>query len=78
MRTSLAVALFLALPTAAFAGDFADAFPAFPCMDGWMACIVGGQAQDPDLKPDSTGLPSPANARIGFWDLQPTAGFSPF
>lgn len=64
----------------AWAGTWADfeaAFPTFPCQDGWAACVVDGKPLHPDLQPGGTGMPQPADLRVG-WDLQPTASFSPF
>ncbi|MEZ4239361.1 MAG: hypothetical protein R3F59_25040 [Myxococcota bacterium] len=57
---------------------FAAAFPLEPCQDGWMACRVGAQPLDPGLAADARGLPVQAAARLGWFDLQPTAAFSPF
>ncbi|MCA9492802.1 MAG: hypothetical protein KC621_22870, partial [Myxococcales bacterium] len=77
----LVLGLALAVPTAAHAqswSGFSGAFPAFPCQDGWMACIVGGQAVDPGMQSDADGHPLPADMRVGWFDLQPTATFSPF
>ncbi len=79
--------LFLALLTggmivsAAHAASWADyetAFPLFPCGDGWVACRVDGSANTPDMQEDSTGMPVPSSWRIGWFDLSPTDGFSPF
>lgn len=59
--------------------DYSSAFPAFPCQDGWMGCVAeGGQRLEPELQPDGTGMLNPANARIGWFDLQATSNFSPF
>lgn len=57
---------------------FEVSFPMFPCMDGWAACVVDARVVDPDLQVDSSGKVSPADARIAFWALEPTAMFSPF
>lgn len=59
-------------------GNFEAAFPMFPCHDGWMACRVEGQTVSPDLARDGTGMPVPADFRLGWFDLKPTASFSPF
>lgn len=53
--------------------SFAAAFPSFPCQDGWMACLVGGEAVTPDLEGGVV-----AGARVSWFDLKPTASFSPF
>ena len=58
--------------------DFAEAFPLLPCHDGWAACIVDGDHVDPGLVSDSTGMPTPASMRVGWFDLKPTPTFSPF
>jgi hypothetical protein len=71
------VLLVPSLANAASWADFAAAFPAFPCSDGWMACRVDGQAVTPDLHADASGHLVPADLRVG-WDLQPTLAFSPF
>ena len=57
--------------------DYEEAFPAFPCMDGWMACYQDGERVTPDLQRRG-GMPSPANARVDWFTLEPTSGFSPF
>jgi len=59
-------------------GDFEGAFPLFPCQDGWIACLVDGEALTPDLQEEPSGLPSAADLRIGWFDLNATAAFSPF
>ncbi|TVQ91050.1 MAG: hypothetical protein EA397_11180 [Deltaproteobacteria bacterium] len=84
MRTTAALTTFLALTfgsTPAFAGgwaDFASAFPLSPCQDGWLGCIVNGEAVGPNLAKDSTGAPTPSDLRVGWFDLEGTASFSPF
>src|SRR5688572_2616704 len=70
-------AFFGSVAFAAGWSDYSAAFPAFPCQDGWMACVVDGKTVTPDLQKGSTGLLQPADLRVG-WDLQPTAAFSPF
>lgn len=71
----------LAASTAAFAGgwgDYADAFPLFPCQDGWMACLVDGESVNPDLLKSGKGLPVPSSMRVSWDTLEPTHTFSPF
>lgn len=80
MRTRL---LFFALlvPQLALAqgwSDYEGLNPAFPCQDGWMGCIQDGQTVQPEVQTDSQGFPRPADLRIGWFDLEPTSGFSPF
>ena len=74
------MAILLAAPSAQAAewSDFEEAFPLFPCADGWMACKVDGEAVTPDLRADGSGMPLPANMRIGWYDLKATSAFSPF
>lgn len=70
--------MFLLLLTAAHAAGWADfgaAFPAFPCQDGWMSCLVGGAAVGPE---PSGAEATPSDLRISFRDLDATASFSPF
>jgi hypothetical protein len=72
--------LFLLGSQTASAGDwghFAPAFPLFPCADGWVACQVEGRAQGPDLVA-ADGVPAATNARISWFDLEPTLALSPF
>jgi hypothetical protein len=70
--------LVVSVAQAAGWADYEDAFPMFPCNDGWMACLVDGQAHSPDLHSDSEGLPTPASWRLSWFDLSPTSTFSPF
>jgi hypothetical protein len=72
--------LWLALAPAHAAGwaDYAPAFPVFPCPDGWMSCIVAGESVGPELGRDGAGMPAPSDLRVGWFDLQPRATFSPF
>ena len=58
--------------------DLDNAFPPLPCQDGWAGCIVDGQQVDSDMQRDSQGIPVPAQARLGWFDLEPTSTFSPF
>lgn len=84
LRTLLAPSLLglcalLTLP--AMAGGWSSynaAFPGQPCQDGWAGCIVGGGAVTPGMSKDSAGRPVPSDARVGWFDLKPTAVFSPF
>jgi hypothetical protein len=57
---------------------FDDAFDPLPCPDGWAACVISGQTVDPGMVRDSASRPHPANMRVGFFDLKPLPGFSPF
>ena len=59
-------------------GDYESAFPLFPCQDGWVACLVDGESLNPDLQAEPSGLPSAADLRIGWFDLNATSSFSPF
>ena len=71
----------LLLPNFAAAQDWSDFSainPAYPCQDGWMGCIQDGQVVQPEVQTDSQGFPLPADLRIGWFDLEPTSGFSPF
>ena len=52
-------------------------FPAVPCSDGWLGCVVGGQSLGAGAA-SVAGVPTAANARLNWWDLQPTAALSPF
>ncbi len=52
-------------------------FPAVPCSDGWLGCVVGGQSLGAGAA-TVAGIPAAANARLNWWDLQPTAALSPF
>ena len=58
--------------------DYSTAFPIYPCQDGWMGCIVDARIVNPDMAKDSTGVPIPANLRVGWFDLKPTTTFAPF
>jgi hypothetical protein len=76
-------ALLLVLGFAAHAqtagwSSFESAFPVLPCQDGWAACMTHGQHVDPELRRDTAGRAVPSDARIGWFDLQATAAFSPF
>ena len=82
-RLPMLLALGAALATSTTAraaawSDFAEAFPALPCQDGWAACLTGGGAVSPDLQRDRSNTPMPADMRVNWFDLQPTAAFSPF
>lgn len=55
-----------------------SAFPTLPCTDGWAGCVVGGVAMGPGMLRDAAGRPLPADSRIAWFDLQPTAALSPF
>lgn len=71
--------LALALPaTAGGWQSFSAAFPVAACQDGWAACITSGGAVGPGMLHDTAGRPIPSDGRLGWFDLQPTASFSPF
>ncbi len=80
-RAMLAGLGLLALALPATAGgwqSFAAAFPTNACQDGWTACITSGGAVGPGMLHDTAGRPLPSDGRLGWFDLQPTASFSPF
>lgn len=80
-RTLLLLAgLGLALPVAASEGwsKWAAAFPSVPCGDGWLGCRVGTSAHGPAPGKDAAGRPVRADLRLAWFDLAPTAAFSPF
>ena len=58
--------------------DFDAAYPLRACSDGWSGCIVDGAPLDPSGVKDAAGRPHPADARVGFFDLQPLPAFDPF
>jgi hypothetical protein len=75
------ISLLAAASFPALAGGWSTyntAFPGFPCSDGWAACLSGDQAVGPGMSRDGAGRPIPADARVGWFDLKPTAVFSPF
>ena len=76
----LPLALFgiTSLATAATWTDYKAVFPALPCLDGWSACLVGSASVSPNTVNDGAGRPHPADMRIGFFDLDPLPGLSPF
>ena len=76
----LVLALLGAIPTATAAGwtTWENVFPAMPCQDGWAACLGSAGALDGGSLTDAAGRPLPADARIGWFDLKPTAALSPF
>ncbi|MCB9687432.1 MAG: hypothetical protein H6738_04000 [Alphaproteobacteria bacterium] len=76
--TSLALALAPSAASAQSWSSFAEAFPAFPCQDGWMACSVGQGHLDPDLQRDAEGMPQRADLRVDWFDLRASSSFSPF
>ncbi|MEO0605493.1 MAG: hypothetical protein AAF211_28945, partial [Myxococcota bacterium] len=51
--------------------DFRPAFPAHPCTDGWAGCMV-------DEVRVGNGETLPTDLRVDWFDLTPTAVFSPF
>ncbi len=77
--TGLPLTLLLSANTA-FAGwgDFEALFQAFPCPDGWMACLVAESPLTPEPITDGAGIPGPSSMRVGWFDLAPTRAFSPF
>ena len=71
----------LGLSTVALAqgwSSFDAAFPGLPCSDGWAACIVDGTVVSPGMVLDDGARPHPADMRLGFFDLDPLPGLSPF
>ena len=71
----------LGIASVALAADWSEfdsAFEALPCPDGWAGCIIGGQPVNPGMVTDSAKRPHPADMRVGFFDLLPLPGFSPF
>lgn len=73
--------LVLIVSPVALAGSWSDlstAFPALPCQDGWAACRLDGSPLDPEMQLDSENRPLPADMRLGWFDLEPTAAFTPF
>ena len=54
------------------------AFPTNPCADGWTGCLVEGAAVTPGVARDAAGRPVLSGSRVGWFDLAPTASFSPF
>ena len=79
-RMTVALALLFGAQTAQAQSwaDFESAFPVFPCQDGWMACLVDGEAVNPELQQEPSGLQVSADLRIGWFDLNATSNFSPF
>ncbi len=57
---------------------WASAFPTNPCADGWTGCLVEGAAVTPGVARDAVGRPVVSGSRVGWFDLAPTASFSPF
>ena len=57
---------------------WASAFPTNPCADGWTGCLVEGAAVTPGVSRDAVGRPVVSGSRVGWFDLAPTASFSPF
>lgn len=81
LLVSGALALVAATSLPALAGGWSSynaAFPSFPCSDGWASCRSGTAAVSPGMSRDAAGRPVPSDARIGWFDLKPTAVFSPF
>lgn len=84
MRARLLIAMgaALVLPSitalAASMGDYEGLFPELACQDGWAACLDGRHVQDATPVSDAAGRPLPSDMRIGWFDLEPTAAFSPF
>ncbi|MSP54689.1 MAG: hypothetical protein EXR69_03655 [Myxococcales bacterium] len=70
-----------ALTLPAMAGGwqtFSAAFPSTACQDGWASCITAGGTVGPGMLHDLSGRPIPSDGRLGWFDLKPTASFSPF
>lgn len=74
----LALAATLGSASAEPWANYESAFPTFPCQDGWVGCVQDGRVLDPDLQADGTGMLNPADARIGWFDLEATSNFNPF
>ncbi len=77
LMTALAL-WFVAAPAHAGWGDFDALFAVLPCPDGWMACETSAGGLSPEPLRDGSGVPLPADLRVGWFDLAPTAAFSPF
>ena len=80
-KHGVVLALGLGLASPAYAQDwsaFAAAFPAFPCQDGWMGCLVDGAHVDPEVRKDAEGRAIPSDLRVSWFDLKATATFSPW
>jgi uncharacterized membrane protein YgcG len=76
-----AVLAFGFMSTAAHAGgwgDFEAAFPLVPCQDGWVGCVVDGDAVTPDMVRGSDKIRRPADLRVDWFSLKGTSSFSPF
>jgi len=58
--------------------SFDAAFPGLPCKDGWAACVVDDVVVSPGMVLDQGSRPHPAHMRLGFFDLDPLPGLSPF
>jgi hypothetical protein len=58
--------------------DYAELFSDRPCADGWMACVVAGRHHTTESVRRDAKVSAPANARVDFIDLRPTAVFDPF
>jgi hypothetical protein len=81
MTRLIAPLVFLLSASPALANSWADydaLFPAFPCTDGWVGCVVGGKHVTLEPLRGDASNPMPANQRIDFVSLQATAAFSPF
>ncbi len=80
MKRLVLVLLLGAVAPVAAAGwcAYEVAFPALPCADGWAACRIGGVSVGGGTTRDAGGRPVPADARIGWFDLEPGPAFSPF
>ena len=75
------LSLSLMLAAAAVAGswqEYARAFPARPCPDGWAACVVDGRVLSGDLVAGPDQRPRVADLRVDWFTLQPSPAFSPF
>lgn len=67
--------------TATHAGqwsDYGELFPLYPCQDGWLGCIIDGDAHNSEMAMDTKGYPMAASDRVGWNDLKATKVFSPF
>ncbi|MBW1878548.1 MAG: hypothetical protein JRI25_00810 [Deltaproteobacteria bacterium] len=81
MRISILLSVLALFPAPALAAEWADFAPAFPltaCQDGWVACRVGDEVVNPDLRPDPEGQLLASDLRVGWFDLEVTPVFSPW
>ncbi len=63
-----------AMATAEVAGEAR----AFPCQDGWVACMVDGERLEGPFSADADGFPVPTDLPVGYYDLAPQPGLEAF